>query len=145
MGGIRKRHLRVSRNPREGVHGNSPTRADETGVTKGKGMKITGTSQRTLDQLNRMEALLRRAGVKTEYGFNDQQTLVSLTWERSRKGCVIERGHVFALMSHRTGNLRFHGGQVWAYGVYTDIKTYRDAWNAVNLAVALARTVKGVA
>lgn len=104
---------------------------------------ITGTSQRTLDRLNDMEVRLRTAGIPTDYGFNDQGTMVVLTWERSQVSWgVVERGHVFALMSARTGNLRFGGGQVWAYGTYRDIKTYREAWAAISLAVEASRTTE---
>ena len=108
-------------------------------------MNITGTSQRTLDRLNRMEQLLRDAGIKTDYGFNEQGSVVVLNWERVRNGCVIERGHLFAVMSDRTGNLRFCGGGVSAYGKYDEIRTYRDAWNAISLATEMARRVAAMA
>ena len=100
-------------------------------------MNITGTSQRTLDRLNRMEDCLRAAGLRTEYGIVDNK--VVLKWERIRHGFVVETGHLFAVMGDRTGNLRFCGGTVSAGTLYEQIRTYREAWDAVGHAVERAR------
>lgn len=105
-------------------------------------MNITGTSQRTLDRFNRMELLLRQAGIKTEYSASEEQ--ITLTWQRIRNGTVVERGDLWAFRSVRTGNLRFCGGGVAAYSGYDQIKTYRDAWNAINLATEMARRTEAV-
>ena len=100
-------------------------------------MNATGKSQRTLDRFNRWESLLsQQAGIKTEYGITDDQ--VALKWERTRDGCVVEYGHLSAVLSSRTGNLQFCGGTVFIYTSMAKIKTYREASSAVSFAVDLA-------